>query len=466
MEIKLHNTLTGKKEVFVPINANHVGIYSCGPTVYGHAHIGNFRTFIFGDLLRRMFEYNGYSVNQVMNITDVDDKTIRKSQQEKVSLSAVTRKYEDLFLADLQLLNILPATKTPRATESVEDMIDLIGKLLDKGIAYKTSDGIYFDISKSGNYGELAHLDKQTTKKERVANDEYDKENAQDFALWKLYSPEDGEVYFDAPFGRGRPGWHIECSAMSMKNIGKTIDVHTGGIDLIFPHHTNEIAQSEAGTGERFVNYWMHGEFITVDGKKMSKSLNNVFTLKDILAKGIDPLAFRYLTLGAHYRSPLNFTWESLASAQTALNKLKEFVSRLNLDMSKVALDTSNTEQKIFDGYKKEFLENINDDLNTPKALALVWQIVKDKEVNAKTKLELILDFDQVLGLSLGESSENSPRSDLGEIPDEVRRLAEERQNARVQKDWQTSDDLRDQIAKLGFEIKDTPEGYEIKKNF
>ncbi len=450
-EIHLHNTLTGKKEKFTPINNGEVSIYSCGPTVYDYAHIGNFRTFVFGDILRRMFAYNGYTVNQVMNITDVDDKTIKKSQQEKISLSAVTRKYEDLFLQDLQSLNILRASKTPRATESIALMVDLIEKLLEKGIAYQTSDGIYFDISKSEDYGALAHLNKQTINKERVASDEYDKENAKDFALWKLHSPEDGEVFFDAPFGRGRPGWHIECSAMSMENLGETFDIHTGGVDLIFPHHTNEIAQSQAATGKKFVNYWVHGEFITVEGEKMSKSLGNIFTLSDLKARKIHPLAFRYWLLTSHYRTPANFTWESLSGAQTAYLKLKQTTTNLKTEVSKGIFDI---EREIFDKNKKEFLECINDDLNIAKAIGLIWQILKEKEMNEKTKLELILDFDKVLGLKLSENFQGQSLEE-NDVPEHVLEMKKEHDEARASKNFQKSDELRQEIEREGYSLED-----------
>ena len=455
MDIYLHNTLTGKKEKFIPIVAGQVGIYSCGPTVYDYAHIGNFRTFIFGDILRRMFEYNGYAVNQVMNITDVDDKTIKRSQQEKAGLSDITRKYENLFFKDIELLNIIPANKNPRATENIALMIDLIEKLLQKGVAYKTSDGIYFDISKSKNYGELAHLNPQNASKERIANDEYDKENARDFALWKLYSEEDGEVCFDAPFGKGRPGWHIECSAMSMENLGSTIDVHIGGIDLIFPHHTNEIAQSEAATDRKFVNYWLHGGFITVDGKKMSKSLGNVFTLEDIKNRKIDPLAYRYFVLGAHYDTLLNFTWESSEGAQNALKKIKGFVSK-TYDQQESKLVSKSIINKLSE-YKEKFNKYINDDLDTPRALTVIFEILKDSKLPDHYGQELILDFDKVLGLKLSEVNPVSDESANIEIPEEILELKKERDEARRQKNFAKSDELRKEIEREGYILEDLP---------
>ncbi len=443
MEIYLHNTLSGDKEKFAPLKEGMVTMYNCGPTVYDYAHIGNFRTFILSDVLRRMFKYNKYEVDGVMNITDVDDKTIKKSMSEKVSLKKLTRKYEKLFFSDLKSLNIKKPTKTPRATDSIADMILLIEKMLANGTAYKSSDGVYFDITKSVGYGKLANLNLENTAKERIANDEYDKANARDFSLWKFYTKEDGKVFYDAPFGKGRPGWHIECSAMSMKDLGETIDVHTGGQDLIFPHHTNEIAQSEAVTGKKFVNYWIHGGFITVDGKKMSKSLGNIYTLENLKEKKLDPLSYRYFVLGAHYSGMLNFTWEAVDGAQTALKRLRNLVQNLTEDSGK-----KNTGSK----YKKLFKEYINGDLNTPKALALVWDLIKDETVSDSTKKKLILNFDKVLGLELD-------KVEKFEIPENVQTLIKERDLARSQKDFAKSDEIRKQIENLGFEVKDTPEG-------
>ncbi len=447
MEIRLQDTLSGEKKIFEPIKKGVVSIYNCGPTVYDYAHIGNFRTFILDDILRRVFEYNDYKVNQVMNITDVDDKTIKKSWEEKTSLRELTRKYESLFFDDLKSLNILLPEKTPRATENVQEMISLIEKLLEKSVAYKSSDGIYFDITKSEDYGKLANLNLENATKERIENDEYDKSNPRDFSLWKFYTKEDGDVYYEAPFGKGRPGWHIECSAMSMNELGEMIDVHTGGQDLIFPHHTNEIAQSEGATGKKFVNYWIHGGFITIDGEKMSKSLGNIFTLETLREKNINPLAYRYFVLGAHYSSPLNFTWKAVEGAQTAWKKLHTFMSKGifdNGDMTKSNLANNS--------YKSRFMELINDDLNTPKAIALVWEIIKDQNMKDTDKKALIFDFDKVLGLKLSEK-------ETFEIPKNIQKLIEERDEARAKKDFAKSDELRKEIKALGFEVKDTGEG-------
>lgn len=436
-DIFLNDTLSKEKKLFTPVKPGEVSIYNCGPTVYDYAHIGNFRTFITADLLRRVFEYNNLKVNQVMNITDVDDKTIKRSQANGTSLETLTRQYEDLFFKDLESLNILHPTKTPRATDNIAEMISLIEKLLEKGVAYKSTDGVYFDITKSEGYGKLANLNLENTTKERVANDEYDKENARDFSLWKFYSEEDGDVVYEAPFGKGRPGWHIECSAMSINELGETLDVHTGGSDLIFPHHTNEIAQSEAITGKKFVNYWVHGGFITVDSKKMSKSLGNIFTLQDLRDRNIDPIAYRYFVLGAHYSTILNYTWEAVEGAQTALKRLREKVNSL--------ADRGNI-------VETDFKTFINDDLNAPKALALVWDIIKDEKISDADKKATILDIDKVLGLEL-DKIENF------EIPENVQNLIKERDLARNDKDFAKSDELRAKIEELGFEVKDTTLG-------
>ena len=319
--MQLFNYLTRRIEPFES-KGKEVGLYTCGPTVYDYVHIGNWRTFVFEDILKRVLEFNGYKVKHVMNITDIEDKIFKRAQEEKVSIEKITKKYEKAFLADLEKLNIQRADIFPRATENINSMIQIIGVLLKKDFAYKGDDGVYFSVEKFGNYGKLSGLEKKNLKKgARVNDDEYDKEAWADFVLWK--KSKKGEVEFDAPFGKGRPGWHIECSAMSMKYLGesfdpstklrtdrfKTIDIHTGGVDLLFPHHENEIAQSEAATGKKFVNFWLEGEHLLIEGQKMAKSLKNIFTIEDIEKKGFDPLALRYLFLTAHYRSKLNFTW-------------------------------------------------------------------------------------------------------------------------------------------------------------
>ena len=470
--LQLYNTLTRTKEEFRPIKPPHVGLYTCGPTVYNYPHIGNYRAYLLGDILKRYLKYSGYEVKHIMNLTDVDDKTIRDSQKAGKSLKDFTEFYSKEFFKDLELLNIEPANIFPKATENISEMISIIEKLLEKKIAYKGDDGsVYFNIKKfsamvgsaSGGkdyYGKLAHLKLENLKEgasNRIKKDEYEKENAQDFALWKAWEPRDGEIYWDANFGkglpreskailRGRPGWHIECSAMSMKYLGETFDIHTGGVDLIFPHHENEIAQSEGATGHPFVKYWLHNEWLMVNGKKMSKSLKNFYTLRDIEIKGFSPLAYRYLTLQTHYRKPLNFTWESITAAQNALNKLNDQYKELG-----------ETIGEIEDGYRNKFVEAMDNDLETPQALALMWDLIKDQTVSKENKKTTILDFDKVLGLGLDKIRPI-------EIPEEIKKLAEERELARQNKDFKKSDELRDQIQKLGFSVKDTPEGPKISK--
>lgn len=454
MDIKIYNTLSGKKEIFIPIKSPEIKMYQCGPTVYNTAHIGNLRTYITNDILRRIFEYNSLKVNQVMNITDVDDKTIRRSREEKTSLKELTSRYENIFLSDTDSLNILRPTSLLRATENIEEMIQLIEKLLEIEIAYKTADGIYFNISKSKNYGKLANLKIENLSVSRIINDEYDKENPRDFALWKFRTEEDGEVFFEATFGDGRPGWHIECSAMAMSALGETLDIHTGGQDLIFPHHTNEIAQSEAVTGKKFSNFWLHTGFVNMGSDKMSKSLGNIVKLSDVIEKNFHPIAFRYLALTLHYRTPMHFTWEALEASQTALFKLVNLFSKLKL---------SNDEGQINIEYKKEFNEFINDDLNTPQALALAWKLVKDESVADSDKLATLLDFDAVFGLNLDKLQEEFTENPEI-IPEEIKSLAEEREKARENKDFKKSDELRRIIGEKGYNMIDTDSGSEIIK--
>jgi cysteinyl-tRNA synthetase len=447
MEIKLYNTITRTKEVFKPLQAGKVTMYHCGPTVYDTPHIGNYRTFVLNDLIRRVFEYSGYEVSQAMNITDVDDKTIRRSREEKKSLGEVTRFYEEQFLSGLSSLHNLTPHKLLRATESIEDMIALINTLLEKGVAYKTEDGVYLHIDKISSYGELAHIKLDHIPYERIANDEYDKENPRDFALWKFKTSEDGDVFWKAPFGDGRPGWHIECSAMAMKVFGPTIDIHTGGNDLIFPHHTNEIAQSEAATGKKYVNYWVHGGFMSMNDEKMAKSKGNVIKLETLADQALSPLAFRYWLMTAHYRSPINFTAEALNAAQTGLIRLITQVREYPEG------GTINTE------YKERFTGAISDDLDMPKSIALVWELLKDSKLSDADKRATVLDFDRVLGLDLA----SLPTVEDEPVPPEVSALAEAREEARKEKDWSKADALREEIESRGFEIMDTAHGIKLR---
>lgn len=449
--LKFYNTLTKEKEEFIPKEEGKVSFYSCGPTVYNYPHIGNYRSYIFADTLKRTLTYLGYEVKHIMNITDIDDKTIRDSQKVGKSLKDFTEFYTLEFTKDLAKLNIIPPTNFTKATNYVDKMIEIIEKLIEKGYAYKSSDGsTYFDIKKFPNYGKLSNLVLEEQKENasgRIKTDEYDKENAQDFALWKAYDESDGEVFWETSLGKGRPGWHIECSAMSIANLGNSLDIHTGGVDNIFPHHENEIAQSECYTGEQFVKYWMHNEWVLVDNKKMSKSENNFYVLSDLINKGIDPIAYRFWLLMASYRTRVNFVWEALEASQIALKRLY----RLYLELG--------DEVGVIDpNYQKAFKERISDDLNTPLALSLLWDLVKDPNLSNADKKATILDFDKVLGLDFESVVEDK-------IPSEITELAEARQKAKQEKNYSLSDELRAKINSLGYEIKDTNDGYKINKN-
>ena len=450
MALKIYNSLTRQKEEFKPINENNVGIYTCGPTVYNYAHIGNYRAYIFSDILRRYFDYCGYKVNHIMNITDVDDKTIRESQKENKSLKEFTEFYTEALFKDRDSLNIIRADTYTKATEYIPQMIKIIETLLEKDYAYKTPDGsVYFNIHKDKEYGKLSHFNLNDLKENaegRLKKDEYEKENAQDFALWKAYDESDGDVFWNTPFGKGRPGWHIECSAMSMSKLGETFDIHTGGIDLMFPHHENEIAQSECSTGHHFVNYWMHNEHLLVDGKKMSKSLGNFYTLNDLTEKNINPIAFRYWLYMGHYRTQVNFTIEGITSAQIALNRLYGAYKSLGEQTGTVDKD-----------YVSKLKNAMDDDLNTSVALSLIWELIKNTNISNEDKKATLLDFDKVFGFGLDKI-----KTDI--IPEEIKKLVEEREKTRLDKDWSKSDELRDQIKNLGYEIKDTENGTEISK--
>ncbi len=461
-KILLHNSLSKNKEEFNPINNGEVKMYSCGPTVYNYPHIGNYRAYIFADILKRVLIYNGYNVHHIMNITDVDDKTIRDSQKENKTLKEFTEFYTQEFYKDLSFLNILPPTKFTKATDYVAEMVDIIQKLEEKGIAYKSPDGsVYYNIKKFPNYGKLSHLDLSEQKENasgRINTDEYEKDNVQDFALWKAWDKNDGDVFWDPAklagantnLGKGRPGWHIECSAMSIANLGESLDIHTGGVDLIFPHHENEIAQSEGATGKQFVKYWMHNEWVLVDNKKMSKSFNNFYTLENLREKGIDPVSYRFWLLMANYRTRVNFIWEALEASQVALKRLQNLY-----------LELGDAVGEINQEYQNKFTEFINDDLNTPRALSLLWDLIKDEKVSNPDKKATILDFDKVFGLGF-EQKEQTAKQEI--IPEEIQKLVQEREEARKNKDFKKSDELREKINSLGYEIKDTESGQKISK--
>jgi len=444
MVLKLYNTLTRKKEIFKPIKKGQVGMYSCGPTVYNYGHIGNFRAFIASDILKRYLEYSGYNVHKVVNITDVDDKTIRESIRKNKSLKEYTQKYEKAYLEDEKSLNIIKADKTPRATEHIKEMVELISTLLKKGYAYKTDDGIYFNVKKFKNYGKLANIKLKNLKEgARIDSDEYDKENAKDFALWKFYDNEDGNVFWNTKLGKGRPGWHIECSVMSVKYLGQPFDIHTGGIDLVFPHHTNEIAQSEAGNGKKMANYWIHNEHVIINGKKMSKSLGNYYTLRDLIQKKYNPLALRYFFLTAQYNSQLNFTMENLENSQNAYNRLKNIISEIKED------------KKTNPTYLKQFEKAMDNNLDTSNALKVLWKLIRDEK--ASGKIQTIKKIDEVFGLDLLKQEKVSVSGD-------VKKLVDEREKARADKDYAKSDKLRDKIQKLGYQISDTSDGAKVSK--
>jgi len=441
--LKLYNTLSRKKEAFKPLKGKKVGMYTCGPTVYDYAHIGNLRTYVFNDLVRRSLEFLGYNVTQVMNITDVDDKTIKGSQKAKQTLKEFTRKYEKIFFEDLDSLNITKPTYILRATESIKEMVTLIQDLIKKGYAYKTGDGIYFSIKKSEDYGKLAQLKKIKDTRSRIKADEYEKDNPQDFALWKFYTKEDGKVYWNTEIGKGRPGWHIECSAMSMKKLGPSFDIHTGAVDLVFPHHTNEIAQSEGATGKKFVKYWLHGGFLTMKEGKMAKSIGNVVNLKGIVKKGFSPLDYRYMALTKHYREQLLFSLENLQSSKNAHERLKRICSEMK--------DDGKTNEK----YLKEFKNALEEDLELPKALMAIWKMVRDPK--AKGKYRAIKEMDKVLGLDLFKKEKVA-------VPKEVMQMVKNREIARKNKNWAESDKLRDALKKKGWQVDDTLEGSKVKK--
>ncbi|MCX6783627.1 MAG: cysteine--tRNA ligase [candidate division WWE3 bacterium] len=463
--MKLYNSLTRQKDEFIPINPPHVGLYTCGPTVYFYPQIGNWRTFVFEDILRRTLEYNGYEVNHVMNATDVGhltgdnigDADLGEDRMEKAAKSENKTAWDiaDFYIKDFidsrQKLNIIAPTHFMRATDYIPEQIDLIKRLEVKGLTYTTKSGVYFDVAKWPEYGKLGGqklVDKRVATREELVEDP-EKRHPYDFALWK-FSPTDvkRQMEWESPWGRGFPGWHIECSAMSMKYLGESFDIHTGGIDHIAIHHANEIAQSEGATGKQFAKYWLHAAFLQVDGGRMGKSLGNAYTLADIVAKGFSPLALRYFYLTAHYRKPLNFTWEALQSAAQSLDNL---INRLQ---TPVAAHVDLTSSEVA-SYKARFVEAISDDFNMPQALAVVQELVS-KHSGAET-IKLILDFDRVLGLGLHE------RHDVKvEIPVEVASLLKEREQARSQKDFRRSDELRDEIKKLGFEVKDTTDGQQI----
>lgn len=461
MALQFYNTLTRRNDVFEPLEPGTARMYTCGPTVYNYAHIGNFRAYMFEDLLRRVLKYCGYRVIQVMNLTDVDDKTIRDSQAAGMALNDFTQRFKDAFFEDLKVLGIEPAEVYPAATDHIPEMIELVQTLLDKGFAYIADDKcVYFSIDKFEEYGKLAKINLEGQRSGvRIQNDEYAKDNVADFALWKAWTPGDGDVAWDSPWGKGRPGWHIECSAMAMKYLGKTFDMHTGGVDNMFPHHEDEIAQSECANGCKYVNYWLHCAHLIVNGEKMSKSAGNFFTLRQILDKGWSGREIRWVLLGTHYRQKLNFTFDGLTAAKAALGRVDELIGKLkaiNTDQGDMD-DVDAAINKMLDHFKT----GIEDDLGISEANAALFEGVRElnkllqdgkiSATGAAQALDAFRKMDTVLGC-LEVDKEVS-------IPQEVIDMAEQRLAARADKNWALADELRDKIKDLGYIVKDTPEG-------
>ncbi|MGB5105335.1 MAG: cysteine--tRNA ligase [Candidatus Zixiibacteriota bacterium] len=465
MPLKFFNTMTRQLEEFTPLEDKSVRLYTCGPTVYNHAHIGNFRAYMFEDLLRRYLKYSGYKVTQVMNLTDIDDKTIKGSIAKGVSLDEYTAEYIKAFFDDIDALRIERAEHYPAATTHIPEMVAMVKKLLDKGVAYRAGNDIYFSIAKFAEYGKLSHMDLtqlQAGASQRVAADEYEKEQVSDFALWKGWDEADGNVFWETEIGKGRPGWHLECSAMSMKYLGESFDIHTGGVDNMFPHHENEIAQSEAATGKKFVNYWMHCAHLVVEGKKMSKSLGNFFTVRQLLDKGYPAVAIRFLLLSTHYRASLNFTMDGLEGAKAAIQRLRDFMDNVQFGVKDVP---SGKIDEYVAKVKAGFSEGLDDDLNISPALAAIFDFVRDvnrliaeggiSQTDANSVARTMMGFDSVLAILHKEEVS---------LDAEVESLLAERLAARKARDFKKSDAIRDQLLAMGIILEDTPQGTVWKK--
>lgn len=465
MAVKLYNTLTKQKSNFVPLNGNEVRIYSCGPTVYSYAHIGNFRTYIFMDNLRRMLEYNGYTLKHVMNITDVghlesdsdegEDKMEKAAKKENKSPYEIAEFYTKAFFKDMEKLHIERPEIIAKATEHIPDMLEFAKEIVKNGYGYETSTAIYFDVSKLDKYPVLSNrnIDEQIAGA-RVDVDP-EKRNPYDFAIW-IKAPKNHIMKWDSPWGLSYPGWHLECSAMSRKYLGEEFDIHTGGVDHIPTHHENEIAQSKGAFGKIPAKIWMHVEFLQIDGGKMSKSLGNVYTISQLEEKGIEALAYKLFCYTAHYRTKLNFTFEGAAASQKALNRLREaFVKHNN--------GNDNVDDELIQKYKNKFLDAINDDLNMPLAMSTVWELARN-DLKSKKISDLLLDFDRVLGLDLKNSEKYLEEQNKVELPDEIADLLEKRKKARKEKNWQLSDEIRDVLKEKGYIVKDTKEGMTVEK--
>ncbi len=463
MALRFKNSFTRTKEEFTPIVEGKVGMYTCGPTVYDFAHIGNFRTYVFEDLLRRYLKFKGYKVTQVMNLTDIDDKTIRDSMAQGIPLKEYTQQFIDAFFEDLDALGIERAEHYPAATDHIEEMVAIIQELEKNGLAYEVDGNWYFKISAFPDYGKLAHLDLSELKAgARVATDEYEKDSVSDFALWKAWDEADGDVFWESPLGIGRPGWHIECSAMSTKYLGDHFDIHTGGVDNMFPHHENEIAQTEGATGTKFVNYWLHSEYLIVDGRKMSKSLGNFYKLRDVIDKGYDPNAVRYLLLATHYRQQLNFSFAGLESAARALERYNDFV--VNLE-SYAGGESDGTAASAIGKASSGFEEALDDDLNISGALGTLFDFVREiNRLRAEDHLSaderdqvlaLVRKFDTVLNIVSTEDVV---------LDHEIEVLIEQRTEARKSKDFARADKIRDDLLAQGIVLEDSAGGVRWKR--
>ncbi|MEG0073464.1 MAG: cysteine--tRNA ligase [Clostridia bacterium] len=457
MDIKIYNTLTKQKEIFKPINKEEVRIYSCGPTVYNYAHIGNMRAYISMDMLRSVLKYNGYKLKHAMNITDVghltsdadegEDKMAKAAREQKKSPYEIADMYTKIFLDDIEKLNIERPEIICKATEHIEEMKAYVEKIIENGYGYETSKGIYFDVSKLKTYGELSGVDLEgQLSGARIVVDE-EKRSPLDFALW-IKAPENHIMKWDSPWGKSYPGWHIECSAMSKKYLGEVFDIHTGGVDHIPIHHENEIAQSRGACGKKLANYWMHTEFLLIDSGKMSKSLGNTYTIEDLKARGISALAYRYFTYTAHYRNKLNFTWDGIKASEVSLQRLRENYRQHKASKLEISED-------IIEGFRKDFLEAINDDFNMPSAMATVWNIAK-YNVKSYKLANLLLELDEVIKLNIAEEIKET------KLSEELQEILEERKQSRENKDFKKSDELRDLLKTKGYIVKDTKDGQEL----
>ena len=463
--LRLYNTLTKQKSDFVPLNGNEVRIYSCGPTVYSYAHIGNFRTYVFVDNLRRVLEYNGYTLKHVMNITDVghlesdadegEDKMVKAAKKEHKSPYEIAEFYTKAFFKDMDKLNIERPEIIAKATDHIPEMLEFAKEIVKNGYGYETSTAIYFDVSKLDKYPVLSNRNVDDQIAGARVDVDPEKRNPYDFAIW-IKAPENHIMKWDSPWGLSYPGWHLECSAMSRKYLGEVFDIHTGGVDHIPTHHENEIAQSKGAFGKIPAKYWMHVEFLQVDGGKMSKSLGNVYTISQLEEKGIEALAYKLFCYTAHYRTKLNFTFEGAIASQKALNRLREsYLKHVN--------GTDEVDENLLQEYKEKFKEAVNDDLNLPLAMGIVWEVARN-EAKSKKIADLLLDFDKVLGLNLKDSEKYLKEQKEVAIPAEITELLEKRKKARQEKNWALSDEIRDELKEKGYAVKDTKDGMTVEK--